>query len=158
MKKQINFRQNKGITGADLSIAVVAIIIFVSIITTLFYNVYMMNQKTARNVQATELISSIFEKIETLSYEETTIAEQSTLLQKLQELNITITSNDSTTQNLVGKKGGYIITLNIKKYNELEENTDKNLEDIIKIINVKIEYKIGENIENVEMSTLKIKE
>ncbi len=155
MKKINKLSDNKGVTGADLSIAVVAIIIFVSIITSLFYNVYIMNQKTTRMSEATDIITTIFEKIDVMDYENVSLENNE------KELSVYLNDyidneNQSQSENVYkGKKGGYNVTLNIEKYNEQDGNQDK--EDIIKKITINVEYNVGNKTQSIEMSTLKVK-
>ena len=155
MKKINKLSDNKGVTGADLSIAVVAIIIFVSIITSLFYNVYIMNQKTTRMSEATDIITTIFEKIDVMDYENVSLENNE------KELSVYLNDyidneNQSQSENVYkGKKGGYNVTLNIEKYNEQDGNQDK--EDVIKKITINVEYNVGNKTQSIEMSTLKVK-
>lgn len=157
MKKNI-INQERAAIGTDMAIATIVIILFVSIITSLFYNVYTINQKVNRNIEATDIITSIFEKIETISYDKVTIQDGSEVVTFLEE-NSGLKLKRTSIQNQIytGTKSGYTVKVEITKYADLPENAEKNLEDIIKIIKVTVNYKIGNDVQNVEMRTLKMK-
>lgn len=152
-------KQDKGFTGADITIAVISFIIFLSVITSLFYNVYIMNQKSKRLQEASQLITDIFEIVEKNSYAQiNTNSESSFITDVLAKLNPTGTAYGSNNVNF--NKGSYHININVVNYNTTEGNTDK--EDIIKTIKVTVEYYIGKKVEAnkqvLEMKMLKIKE
>ena len=50
---KINFKNQKGATGLDVGIAVIVIVLFISIITMVFYQIYKVTTEAARNAEAT---------------------------------------------------------------------------------------------------------
>lgn len=128
----------KGFTSTDIVISIIIIVIFVSIITTLFYNFYLTTTAKNRNAIALNCIIDVIEEAKMLKYDE---LDQT----KIEELLGTLKSNKTI-------PNGYEITVELQNYNELEGNTDK--KDLIKILKVKIQYLVGQKTEKIEISTL----
>lgn len=166
-------KSNRGFTGIDITIALIIISFFISIISTLFYNIYLTNSEVVRNNMANKYAIDILEKIELLNYGEVEIkrSNSTTLISELN--NLLNEEPDEKEDNLVTyTKNGYTINLSIIKYNETykesEDSTDENKiyeydnrdkQDYIKIVTVDVKYNLGENKNNnersVKISTLK---
>lgn len=131
-------KQNKGFTSQDVVISIIIIVIFVSLITTLFYNFYISTSAKNRNAIALNCIIDVIEQAKMLNYDE---LDQT----KIEELLETLTSNKTI-------PNGYEVNVELQKYNELEGNTDK--KDLIKILKVKVQYLVGQKTEKIEISTL----
>lgn len=133
--KSINkIKAKRGFTTADIVISVIIIMLFIGIITTLYYNFYITTSSKNRNAMATNYLIDIIEEAKILKYED--IDEESIQ-------NIIINANIPES---------YAITASIQKYNETEGNTDKI--DLIKILKVNVEYSVGDKTEKIEISTL----
>lgn len=137
-KTATKIKQNKGFTSQDVVISIIIIVIFVSIITTLFYNFYISTSAKNRNAIALNCIIDVIEQAKMLNYDE---LDQT----KIGELLETLTSNKTI-------PNGYEVNVELQKYNELEGNTDK--KDLIKILKVKVQYLVGQKTEKIEISTL----
>lgn len=131
-------KENKGFTSTDIVISIIIIIIFVGLITTLFYNFYISTSAKNRNAIALNCIIDVIEQAKMLKYDELNQDKLNELLQNL--------ATNKTIPN------GYTVSANLKKYNELEGNENK--KDLIKILNVKVEYLVGQKNEKIEISTL----
>lgn len=135
-------RQNKGITGVDLTVAIFIIILFVSILATTIYAVYLSNASLKRNTVATDYATTIAEKIKTLDFDDVNL-------------------NTGTYEKINGKvldidiSEGYDVILTITNYNETAGNEEK--QDVIKLINIKIEYVVGKQEKSIEINTIKTK-
>lgn len=139
MRNQINkINSNKGFTTADIAVTIVIIILFIGMITTIFYNYYLSVSAKNRNAIATSCVIGIIEEIKTMNYEE---IDQITIEQTIEKM-----IQDGTIPS------GYNPTAEITKYNETEANTDK--KDKIKILKVTIEYSLSNKTEKIEISTL----
>lgn len=170
MKKQkINIKEEKGFTGIDLTIAIIIIMLFVSLITAIFMNVYY----SAANVKRSEVASSyaiaMFEEIERLSYDEvisdTEVAGEDVFLNLLQK-KLDDLENGTRRVTLIRRNGNentipsnfntpYLAKIKVEKYQETRENIGY---DIIKTITLEISYPVGGNIQKVEMDRLKLYE
>jgi len=135
---KINKLSNKGFTTADVVIAVIIIILFVSIITSSFYNYYISIQGKNRIAYATNAAIDIIENVELMNYKEINNHAINSLVQNL--------INDGTIPK------GITVQTSLQNYNETTGNEDK--EDVIKILNVKIEYPLGDKTENYEITRL----
>lgn len=132
-----SYMDQRGVTSTDIIVAVAIIVLFVSVITTSFYNYYKSIQSKNRVTIATNIVIDVIENVEMLPYDEV---------------------NQENVNNVIDtlKKDGtileqYTVTASIQNYNETEGNTDK--KDLIKILKVKVVY--GENdIENLEITRL----
>lgn len=143
IKKKI--KKQDGFTGVELAVAVVIVSIFIGLIGTLIFNVYIYTTSAARNSQATTYAVDILEKADKLYYDDTL-------------LNTGVYTTDNSNRQILGINiaNGYEASLKIEKYNEQAGNTDKL--DLIKILEVNIDYTVGSNSNNVNIKTLKIKE
>lgn len=138
--RKINIHSEKGFTGVDLTIAILILVLFVSIITTIFYNIYISSTSIKRSTIANGYAMYILEAIEKENYE-------------------AIYTNSPAIQNIIQKEKiarGYTVTVAVEKYNETTGNTDK--EDLVKTVTVTVEYKVGIKPEKVTMSKLKTAE
>lgn len=138
--RKINIHSEKGFTGVDLTIAILILVLFVSIITTIFYNIYISSTSIKRSTIANGYAMDILEAIEKENYE-------------------AIYTNSPAIQNIIQKEKiarGYTVTVAVEKYNETTGNTDK--EDLVKTVTVTVEYKVGIKPEKVTMSKLKTAE
>lgn len=129
-----NIKKNKGFTTADIAIGIIIIVIFIGIITTLFYNFYLTTSAKNRNAIALNYVIDIIEEAKIMKYDE--VAQES--------IETLITNLD------IPKS--YTITAELQKYNETEGNLEKL--DLIKILKVNVEYSIGNKNEKIEISTL----
>ncbi|MCI9287448.1 MAG: hypothetical protein HFJ57_05745 [Clostridia bacterium] len=127
----------RGVTSADVIVAVIIIMLFVSVITTGFYNYYKSVQSKNRITIATNIIVDVIENVEMLKYDEVTKENIDNIVKNFE--------SDGT----ISKS--YTVTTDLQNYNETEGNTDK--KDLIKILKVKVTY--GDNdIENFEVTRL----
>lgn len=136
MKKQ-KYIDQRGVTSSDIIVAVVIIMLFVSVITTGFYNYYKSVQSKNRVTIATNIVVDVIENVEMLQYDEVTKENINNIVETLK--------SDGT----ISKS--YTVTVDLQNYNETEGNMDK--KDLIKILKVKVTY--GDNdIENLEITRL----
>ena len=130
----------RGVTSADVIVAVIIIMLFVSVITTGFYNYYKSVQSKNRITIATNIIVDVIENVEMLKYDEVTKENIDNIVKNFE--------SDGT----ISKS--YTVTTDLQNYNETEGNTDK--KDLIKILKVKVTY--GDNeIQNFEVTRLTTK-
>ncbi len=65
-------KEDRGFTSVDITIAMLVIIIFVSISTSLMYSVYVSQTEARRNATALNYAVDVFEAIGTMQYSEVT--------------------------------------------------------------------------------------
>lgn len=139
--------ENKGFTGIDISIATIVILLFVSIIASLVYNFSEASKGVERKSEATHLAIQIIENIKQMNYDDIIEDKNNGMdLKYIQE----------KTGQTIEEKTGYNITINVENYKD--RKNDQNLEDVIKIAKVTIDYTLGKDTEKVEISTIVAKE
>jgi len=142
MKISNILKKEKGITGIDISLAVLIITIFTGVITTLFYNVYTTSINIERESEATYIAVNILEYANLILYDEILTTDNSLLEQY------------KNSPNSIFIKNGYIVETKVSKH----ATTQNGKEDVIKNIEVKVKYKVGKKEEVLNIKTLKIKE
>lgn len=131
-------KTNKGFSSADIVTSVIILMIFTGLVASLFYNYYISNSKIARNSVACLCIIDTIENIQKMEYKDIT---NETIALKIQEL---------YNNNIIPKQ--YKVTANVEKYNETVGNESK--EDIIKILNINVEYSLNNKIQNLSIKNI----
>ena len=133
---KLNIKSEKAFTMQDLVIALVIIMLFVGIIGSTMYLAFKNNAKTNLTSQMTFYAVQIIEDIDKISYEEA----------------ITKTGNDYKSQFQI--PDGYMGEVSFSNYGEGIEN----VQDVIKIVDVKLSYTIAGDTVDYSIEKLKIKE
>lgn len=128
-------KSKKGFTGVDVSISIIAIIIFTSTILSLMYNVKVENAKIEGKILANIYLTETLENIGIADYDD-------------------VTTNNSK---LFPKEMSDSFSINVDVSKVSDEDNTKT-EDLIKKVNVKISYKFGKKTYEENMQRLKIKE
>lgn len=165
--KKMNLRNEKGAIGTDAFIAILVITLFVGLIATLTYNIYISTMETKRTSTATTYIVEIFEYIDKLYYSDVTEknlvdyinnkynnAENAETDNEISDVNIASARNTTSVENTDDTKDilttPYKIEISINPYNEQF--------DLVKIITVTVKYNVGNQEENLTMTKVKAKE
>lgn len=141
----INLKNNKGFTTVDVGLAMIVLVIFVVIMTSISYNVYLSSIEAKRTAVALNYAVDIFEHIGELDYDEVTVEGNKIFdIESIENFEY----GDKTAETITGKIGTYNIELKIEDYNG---------EDVIKIITLKITYPISKNnTEKIEIQRIKV--
>lgn len=136
---KINQKSSKGYVAADAVLAIGIFIILSTLVVALLFNVYNTNLSSHRLAMATNYAVEILENIKLLNYYDSKLD-----------------AGNYEGRNLLGVnlEENYIAKLNIIDYNKLEGNEQK--ENLIKILEINIEYQDGNLTKNVKINTLKI--
>lgn len=129
----MDIKEEKGLTGIDISIAVIAIIISTTLILALMCHNGLENLKIAKETMGMIYITEVFENIGILDYD-----------------NITEENKDSFISKEIYDNYKVDITVN--------NNIDGKEQDIIKKINLTLTYKIGNKTYSCSAERLKSKE
>jgi type II secretory pathway pseudopilin PulG len=132
----MKIKDEKGFTGIDITVAVIIIMLFMTLIGTIFYNITASHRQLERKTEATYIAIDVMEKLKAQNYDDLIVGEY----------------NNNTIAKILKDEiieEGYSLKVTIKNYNTPEENSY----DLVKIITVKVEYKVGKNTENVELKT-----
>ena len=136
MKKRINAKSEKGFTMEDLIIALFVITLLAGLIATTMYSVYETNARATVTAQMTTYAIQILEDIDRIAYEEV---------------------DSDLASEYRGKfaiPDGYGLEINVSNYGE----GTPNVEDVIKIVNLKISYTLAGESEEFTVTRLKIRE
>lgn len=143
----MKIKNEKGVTGIEVAIAVVLIFIFVSVIASLIYRI---NSKSKEIELKSEAIYIAVDEIETIKAKD---------FSEFEELNITSTKDKDGNDlaNQPTSKEGFYKTIVVEDYTDKEENKDK-IPNLVKRVTVKISYMFKAKEQTVELSTLLLKE
>ncbi len=136
--KSFKIKESKGFTTADVVVSVSTIVIFIGLITSLFYNFYLTATAKNRNAIATNCLIDVIEEVKLMKYEEIENNKIDLLIETL-EANQTIPK-------------GYQVNATIQPYNEIQGNENKS--DLIKILKVTVNYTVQDKNEKIEISTV----
>lgn len=139
----MKIKSEKGISNIDLTVSIILITLFVTIIATLMYSITVSSNSMERKAEATNYAINEIEKLK---------AQDFTSLQDTDE-----ETNDFT--NITDNEGnptGYAKKITIIDYANLPENQDDEtiLSGLVKKVTVEISYKEGDKIETVDLSTV----
>ena len=134
--------KERGFTTVDLSIAMIVVAMFVTIMGSVFYNVYLSSTEAKRTATALNYGVDIFERIGDKSLNFGTITPEVVLENLSEELGITeITQSETGSQKVatgkIGTKGAYDIKLTMKDAVKSGETT------IIKQFKLTIKYDVA---------------
>ena len=150
----IKFRSEKGFTGIDITVAIIVILLLMSIISILFFNITKSSKSIDRKSEATFLATTIIEDIKAQEYDNLAITNGFVNVKDYSYSNNNKVS--AVTNNEI--KDGYTTTLNVYTYvpDSVTDRTEVN--DLVKVITVKVEYKLGNEVKNVELTTSIVRE
>lgn len=157
-------KSQKGITGIDLTVSIIIIMLFISIITLLAVNVSTSLSAKRRVDLATECMTKIMEQIDKIDYNNVEIVDTtqvssgstytaSSLLESVKTI-VFNTTLDSKWQDYDISNYGDILNVSISAENYLPEGET---EDLLKKVTVKIGYRVNKKDETIEVSRLKPK-
>lgn len=139
-------KKEKGFTTVDLSIAVIVLILFVTIMTSMIYSVYMSSTEAKRTATALNYCVDIFEAIGQSSYQS---VKASNILNNMQGVSDVDGNETSATGQIGNGTGAYKINLKV----ENPYLTD----DTIRLITLNVEFKISaSNTQNIELQRIKV--
>ena len=139
----MKIRSEKGFTGIDISISVVIIFIFVSIIAMLIYQVNSTSKQISLRSDATYIAINEIEQVKNNGIESYV---------GLHDNSVVGTENEE-----VSGTEGFYRTITVLDYTDLEGNEDK-VSDVVKKVTVKISYMFQGEEQSVEISTILTKE
>lgn len=134
--KKLKIMEKGGFSGVEITVAILILMIFISLINVLFVNIYLQHTDSKRYSEATAYATQIMEQIEKMYYNEVT---NQNLAQKVLEMNI---------------PNGYSVQIQVDNYNA----DDATKEDLVKNVIITINYKVGKQEKSVSFETIKAKE
>jgi len=131
MKNVNKLMEKGGFSGVELTVSILVLMIFISLITVTFFNIYSVYTDSKRGSEATAYATQIMEQVQKMYYSEVT---NSNLAAKVLEMNI---------------PSGYGVQIQVESYNG---------EDLVKNVLIGISYKVGNQEKAVKFETVKSKE
>lgn len=158
----MNFRNNKGFTGIDISVAVIVILIFIPTVFGIVYNMQKTRVKTERQAEAVDIATNILEVVQTISYSGISTDNNSLLITKLNGKGYTNPSSpvsedgfSNITYSHIGKNDVHFrVKVGVKKIVSEEDASLENPPDLLKQVKVMVEYPIGNSTKSIDISTL----
>jgi len=149
-------KSEKGITGIDLTVSLIIITLFISIIVALSANLSTSLASKRRLEVATNCMTEIMEKLDEIDYESVVISstESENTITDIANRTFTAGTFEAEVKEILSKDEYKILTVDIYKEGYLPEG--ENL-DLVKKVTVKIKYKINNKEEKIEFTRLKTK-
>ena len=146
----MKIKEEKGITGIDITLAVILISIFLAVILTIFTTIQKNSTKLSRE---TEAMYYAIETIENIKSQEFSILPKKVTnkIQGITEL------EDGYIKDNQGNSTPYYRTITVQDYSELE-GKDGKISEILKKVTVQISFKDQNKNKEVVLSTVKVKE
>lgn len=129
-------KKDNGISLQDIVIAITILCMFVGVVGTLFYQITLNSNLIKVNSIAVHYAVEVAEEVDKLAYDEIN-----------ENFNIYINSKFDLPEILT-------LTVDVQNYNE----SDETKEDLIKIVNIKVDYTVLDETNSYEIKKLKIKE
>ncbi len=141
-------KNNKGFTQIDIVVSICILMLFVTLIASLFYNSYVSSTTNKRNAEASVYLSQIFEEIDFINYEKLEDAQEG-IVAKINIMDIGKISaqyvEEQTNQNTLSTP--------YKIYVEVS-----NKDDLIKIITITIKYNINQKEQVLSAKRIKTRQ
>lgn len=147
-KKELN--KENGIVVSDAIIAILIVLLFVGIITSLITNIILESAKIKLDSQHINIATEILEYIEQATYAD---IKEEDLINYINNINPDYVTAAKTIEELEGIEKLYKVAVNVEKYNDLLENEDKL--DLIKIIEINIESNLDGETRQMQLSRIK---
>ena len=148
MKKQ-KIKQQNGFVISDAMLAILMLVMFVGIITSLIYNIVLTSKKIKINSQEISYVTDVLNYAQRISYQDVSTEKLVEYVNRKEDNTDRITASDTKS----GLKTPYKMSISVENYNQTPGNTEK--EDIMKIITVNVECKLSGKIYSTEMKSLR---
>lgn len=139
-----HLKDEKGITGIDITIAIIIITVFVAIIATLFYNIQNSSASIERRTKATSYAVKIIEEIKGIGFDALpSVADGTNIISGYEDKYIEDNGEDTP----------YYQTIRVEDYSEVN-TTEEVIPDVVKRVTVTISYKDNNEDKDITLSTL----
>lgn len=140
----MNLKEENGFSGVDISISIIILFIFISVIATLWYEFNSSSQKIKKRGDAIEIAINEIEDIKSKGFVEFEGLNSKSEIDK---------NGKNLKEQKIEGKSGYYKTILVQDYNEI--NTLPNIkENIVKKVSVIITYQYKGEEQKVELSTI----
>ncbi len=136
-------KREKGITGIDVVVALMIFMFASSVILVMYYNLYVNTVTIKIHEVAVGIITDIFEKIDLDNYDNITET-------RIAELIESSGANDYFSE----EKNHSNVTYKLEKYSDV----DSTAQDLVKKINITVNYQINGAEKHISLNKIKIRE
>lgn len=137
------FKKENGFALMDIIIALIVILLLMSLISIIFFNITKSSKEIERESQATYIATNIIEEFKKKNYDDVLLVNN--------QINIKdYTTNGNLIISSVEIPDGYNAYVKVVNYKPEGETSDLNL---VKKITVTVRYKVGANQKEVELET-----
>jgi len=139
-------KNQKGFTSAVVIVAIAIIALFVGLVATISYNVYLASVSSSRISRANYYIVTIFERIERTPFE------------GVDENEIVAFFNTTyapTARANSSEHSAYRVTISVEYYEPPPGNPNPSIEGLIKEITMTVQYNVGGREQTIEMTRIK---
>ena len=143
------FRGHKGIIVSDAIVAILLLLLFVGIITSLMSNVFFESAKIKISSQQMDYATEIFEYVEKLRYEEVT---ENNLIQYVNNKNVEYVKAGTSIEE-IDENVSYKIAIKVETYIPTDETLPKL--DLIKTVTLTIENNLADESYMTTISKIK---
>ena len=151
----MKLKNEKGFVVTDITVAIIILLLFMSLISVLFFNITKNSKDIERQSQATYIAMEAIEAVKTKQYDDVELTNGDQQIVKTGS-NYTYQGNTSVVslERDIKAEEGYSPTIKVENYIP-EKYQGQNLEntDLIKIITVNVNYKLGGEIKTVTLKT-----
>lgn len=147
----MNLKDNKGVTGVDVAVATVILIVFVSLIAALFYNLSSTSKKIERKSTATNIAIEIIEALKVTNFADLSAHE-------VVEEEVTSSDLNALTGKDIEIPNGYTVKITIKNP-EKDGAEDLTMGEVVKVVVSEVSYSTGKDLNkdgNIDLETVKI--
>ena len=154
----MKLKSEKGFIGTDIATAVLIITIFMSILGVLYFNIAKTSKAIERESQATYIATEVMEVIKSKQYNDVKLTNGDIAVTKDgSNYKYVGTENNNNVDVVLGSniplEAGYTCEVNIENYKPANEEN----KDLIKIVQVKVSYKVANQPQEVKLETAILK-
>lgn len=136
----MNIKSEKGVTLVDITVSIILITMFVTIVTILFYSTKQSKTEIERKKEATSIAIETIEDLKITKFEE-------------------LKSQSKYYKDQNNKETPYYQEIIVTDYADLPENEGQNkIRNLVKKVTVKISFKVGAKTQDIEISIVRKKE
>lgn len=138
----MNFKDEKGVTGIDITVAIIVITLFVALIATLLTAINTSSSEIGRKTEATEYAISTIEELKAKDWQEVEALEND--------------PNKTGYNGYIDNNSPYLRKIELIDYADIkaEEGETGYKHGLVKLLTVDISYKNGKDTENVTIRTV----
>ena len=164
----MNFKSEKGFTGVDITVALIVVLLFMSLIAVVFFEIEKSSKDIERESEATYLATNIIELFRSKKYDDVQLTgndeegnPRAILITEYKDGNNQLiipvyTENDTNpSSSSVLIKTGYTVYVTVKNHVPIGRT---NPSDLVKIVTIDVQYKLAGSVKNVELSTSIVRE